>query len=345
MGGNPIIGRYVRLSSSRCKDTASTSFTMNRSSMTWVQGPIGLFVLASVVGAQLAAGQAPTAAWSSGVAYDSARARVVVFGGYSRGYVGGTWEWDGSRWTRPTDSGPSARNAPALAYDAARRRVVLFGGDRGSEGALADTWVYDGKQWKQIVTPGPSARSIHAMVYDTRRGRVVLFGGVTDGRTLNDTWEWDGIAWKRVATTGPAPRALHGLAYDPVRGRTVLFGGQTVLAPDQPSLDDTWEWDGAVWTRIEASPPGPRDHVAMAADPRTGAVLLHGVRAGGEGQGETWSYDGHAWTRLAESGPRRGGGKLLFNASAGALQLYGGGDGAPTNELWTWNGASWEPVR
>jgi hypothetical protein len=181
------------------------------------------------------------------------------------------------------------------------------------------------------------------MVYDSRRGRIVLFGGVAAGTTLNDTWEWDGNTWTRVATTGPAPRALHGMAYDLVRGRTVLFGGQSVLAPDAPSLDDTWEWNGAVWTRVEVSPPGPRDHVGMAADPRTGAVLLHGVLA--EGPGETWSFDGHAWTRLSAAGPRRGGGKLVFNAKAGAVQLYGGGDGAPTNELWAWNKGSWVQVR
>ena len=131
-----------------------------------------------------------------------------------------------------------------MKFGESRRQVVLFGGDRGPEGALGDTWVYDGHQWREMAITGPSPRSIHAMVYDSRRRKVVLFGGVGDGHTLGDTWEWDGTAWARMAGSGPPPRALHGLAYDAVRGRSVLFGGQTVLAPNEPSLADTWEWDG-----------------------------------------------------------------------------------------------------
>jgi Galactose oxidase, central domain len=314
---------------------------MTRSWLPAVQGLWGLMLVSAVS----ASGQSvPPAAWSPGATYDVARGRVVVFGGYVRGYVGGTWEWDGRAWSRPTETGPSARNAPALAYDEARHQVVLFGGDRGPEGALGDTWVYDGRQWREIATGGPSPRSIHAMVYDAQRRKVVLFGGVADGHTLRDTWEWDGEAWARMAISGPPPRALHGLAYDAVRARTVLFGGQGVLAPDQPSLADTWEWDGVAWEQIDVSPPGPRDHVGMAFDATTGKVLLHGVAAAGAGAGETWAYDGHGWTRLSDAGPRRGGAKLVFDAGTRRTLLYGGGDGTPTNELWAWSGTAWEPI-
>jgi hypothetical protein len=229
-------------------------------------------------------------------------------------------------------------------YDEAHGQVLLFGGDRGQEGSLGDTWVYDGQQWREIAVTGPSPRSIHAMVYDSRRRKVVLFGGVAEGRTLGDTWEWDGKGWARVATSGPPARALHGLAYDAARGRTVLFGGQSVLAPDAPSLADTWEWDGVAWSHIEVSPPGPRDHIAMAFDAATGEVLLHGLKAGGEGPAETWAYDGKAWTLFTDAGPRRGGAKLVFDAGAGMMLLYGGGDGAPTNELWAFKGRVWEQV-
>ncbi len=293
---------------------------------------------------QALAQNTPPAAWSAAVTFDASRSRVVVFGGYMRGYVGGTWEWDGKAWTRPTEAGPSPRNAPAMAYDESRHQVILFGGDRGQEGALGDTWIYDGRQWREIAATGPSARSIHAMVYDSRRQRVVLFGGVADGRTLGDTWEWDGTRWTQAATSGPQPRALHGLAYDAARGRTVLFGGQGVLAPDQPSLDDTWEWDGVAWKKIEAAPPGPRDHVGMTFDAASGKVILQGMASGGEGPGETWAYDGKAWSRLSDAGPRRGGARLVFAAGTRQVLLYGGGDGAPTNELWMWTGSDWKLV-
>src|SRR6185503_7686360 len=57
------------------------------------------------------------------LAYDSARHRVVLFGGTdskSRA-LNDTWEWDGTRWIRGfPQTPPPARSRHALAYDAAR---------------------------------------------------------------------------------------------------------------------------------------------------------------------------------------------------------------------------------
>lgn len=285
---------------------------------------------------------APPAVWSPGAAFDAARGRLMVVGGYYRGqYHGDTWEWHDDAWTRAAVNGPSPRNAPALAYDAARRQIVLFGGDAGSQGAFGDTWVHDGRQWRRVATSGPSPRSLHTMVYDERRGRIVLFGGLADGRTLGDTWEWDGEHWTLVAREGPPPRSLHGFAYDAARGRAVLFGGQGVLAPDSPSLADVWEWDGARWHRVDDSRAGPRDHVAMDYDPVRRVVVVHTMGRAPSDPAETWTNDGHTWNRVSTTGPRRGGGKLVFDAVNHYMLLYGGGDGAPTNELWSWDGASW----
>ncbi|MEO8635614.1 MAG: kelch repeat-containing protein [Gemmatimonadales bacterium] len=290
----------------------------------------------------------PPPAWSTGVAYDLGRSRLVVFGGYFRGLIGGTWEWDGRGWMRTAVDGPSPRNAPGMVYDAARGQMLLFGGDRGQEGALGDTWVYDSSGWRRLAVAGPSARSIHAMVYDSRREKVVLFGGVADGKTLGDTWEWDGARWAQVADGGPPARALHGLAYDPLRGVTVLFGGQGILAPDEPSLGDTWEWDGSRWAERQAAPAGPRDHVAMAFNPKRQALMLFGVSAdgaAGAAGGESWLYSGGAWSRLSSDGPRRGGAKLVLEPASGRMLLYGGGDGGPTNEIWAWEGDRWSLLR
>jgi hypothetical protein len=69
------------------------------------------------------------------------RQRVVLFGGNISGvgFLGDTWEWDGTNWTQLTPSAsPSARLAHAMAYHAARQRVVLCAGI-GAPGF--DTWV------------------------------------------------------------------------------------------------------------------------------------------------------------------------------------------------------------
>src|SRR5437773_313852 len=88
------------------------------------------------------------------LAYDVARERVVLFGGYdgSEPPLADTWEWDGSTWKQrnPAQS-PPGRIDHALAYDEARKRVVLFGGNGSVSVAdtLGDTWEWDGIRWTQ----------------------------------------------------------------------------------------------------------------------------------------------------------------------------------------------------
>jgi hypothetical protein len=203
------------------------------------------------------------------MAYDSARQRVVLFGGYNNnvGRFGDTWEWDGETWTQVSTTGPSARYWHAMAYDSARQRVVLFGG--GSNGSLRDTWEWDGATWIQVPTTGPSARYSHAMAYDSARGRVVLFGGYgrrDDGNyaRFGDTWEWDGDNWIQVSTSGPSARYSHAMAYDSARGRTFLFGGARSA---YDLLYDTWEYIGPAVSATPTPIPTPIPTISPSPTP------------------------------------------------------------------------------
>ncbi len=170
--------------------------------------------------------------------YDSARSRLVLFGGYGGGLLGDTWEWDGAAWTQRTPAAsPPARQVHALAYDSARSRVVLFGGEVGVS-PVGDTWEWDGAAWMQRTpAASPPARYLHALAYDSAGSRVVLFGGYNGASFLGDTWEWDGAAWtQRSPAASPPARYSHALAYDGARSRVVLFGGV-----GGTSLGDTWE--------------------------------------------------------------------------------------------------------
>jgi hypothetical protein len=55
----------------------------------------------------------PTARRNPRMAYDSARQKVVLFGGipFNGPMLNDTWEWDGSAWTKVADTGPSGRHA------------------------------------------------------------------------------------------------------------------------------------------------------------------------------------------------------------------------------------------
>src|SRR5207237_10161832 len=91
------------------------------------------------------------------LAYDAARARVVLFGG-SGGSGGGaladTWEWDGAGRTERDTSmrAPPPRRGAGMAYDAGRARDVLFGG------AGPEVFEWDGARWevRSSTAPGPA---------------------------------------------------------------------------------------------------------------------------------------------------------------------------------------------
>ncbi len=288
---------------------------------------------------------APPAVYSVGAAFDSARNRVVVFGGFgSGGYVGDTWEWNGSAWSNAGSAGPSARNSPALVYDSKRDRVLMFGGDARPTGDLGDMWERVGGTWRQLNIATPPARTTHVMAYDSRRDRVVLFGGMANNEALGDTWEFDGTAWTRVAATGPVARGLYAMAYDAGRGVTVLFGGTSALRPDAASLGDTWEWDGKAWKKIDITGPSPRDHTQMIYDSKSRAIVLHGGGDIGGAASETWMYVGRAWTRAAFRGPSRRYAKMMYDTLHGTVLLYGGFAEQPSNELWRLDPNGWSRV-
>ncbi|MBI2943448.1 MAG: hypothetical protein HYY25_04540 [Candidatus Wallbacteria bacterium] len=94
-----------------------------------------------------------------------------------------------------------------------------------------------------------------------------------------DTWEWDGTAWtERWPPLSPPARKLHAMANDAARRKTVLFGGVAVFE-SQARLDETREWDGAIWTlRAPRTSPPPLQAHAMVYD----TVRSETLRFGGD---------------------------------------------------------------
>ena len=246
--------------------------------------------------AQLAV--APPARAEHALAFDTARGRAVLFGGGAVDHsapdgvtrLGDTWEWDGAAWTEqhPRTS-PPPRRGHGMAYDAAHGETLLFGGEqRGS--LLGDQWIWDGTQWTAVaLATAPQRRTEFSLAYDESRQRVVLFGGQGDAGRLSDVWEWDGASWTdRTPPTVYLPAARTGatMVYDAVRRRVVVFGGQS----DTASLNDSWEWDGTIWTPLApAMLPSPRHHQAMAYDAARGdAVLFGGDDDSPRPRGDTW---------------------------------------------------------
>jgi hypothetical protein len=288
----------------------------------------------------------PAARTAAAVAYDSTRGRVVMFGGYTTGWVdlNDTWEWDGGSWVQasPLLPAPSVRAHASMAYHARTARAVLFGGRLSSDGRpLGDTWTYDGRVWTQAqVSVAPEARYYHAMTYDSARERVVLVGGQSGGGQLGDTWEWDGSAWHRMTpAVQPSPRRLAGLAYDAARAVSVLFGGRGAGA----TYDEIWEWDGTSWTaRASATRPSPREGVAMVYDSARQRCVLYG--GADDLANDLWEWDGTNWTEISSGTPTvRQGAALAFDFLRGRGLLFGGHvyPQGGTAESWEYDRGAW----
>lgn len=187
----------------------------------------------------------PTARFNHAVAFDSARNRLVLFGGQSA-FVGtagatifsDTWEFDGSNWTQQEDTGPSPRFGHLMAYDGIGR-VLLFGGENANQ-AFGDTWAWNGQEWVQIAEFGPSARGFAAMAAGGG-GTLVVYGGQTYAQqVLADTWQFEGTLWTQRQDIGPGPLALASMAFDSARSKVILFGGLS-NAMTGASSGSTWE--------------------------------------------------------------------------------------------------------
>ena len=221
-------------------------------------------------------------------AYDSARAKLVVFGGFAdlTGANGGrsdeTWERDvRGAWKRIAVTGPSARTRAAMAYDVARSKIVLFGGVNNESEALGDTWEYDGISWVQrTLTPAPAPRYQAAMAYHSGRQKIVMFGGFGG----SDLWEYDGTTWSPLATTAtPVSNVVNGMAYNASRNTLVFFDASGA----------TWELNGTTWSQQSGTQPTGRDRSATTyVGAPTNAVVMFGglpVGTGGGGFNDTWA--------------------------------------------------------
>lgn len=254
-----------------------------------------------------------------GMAFDSIRGRLVVFGGYVLGLDTSNeiWEYDGASgaWENRTpsplpSSWPSRRASPAMAFDSARGKVVMFSGDSGegndggSDGGqqAPETWEWDGasgtwtRRLSTAVPPvgyygsfGPS----RVMVFDEGRRRTWLMVGP-------ELWSWDGAAGTWTSRTPfplpplwPRDRFSFGMALDTSRSRLVTFGGRRAGSAQFES-DDLWEYDvqASSWTLVPpvSTWPSPRADVAMAFDPMRSRSLVFGGTGSNGSNAELWSW-------------------------------------------------------
>lgn len=249
---------------------------------------------------------------------------------------------------------PAGRSCHSLTYDAARGAVTMLGGSPvcGQE-PLPDSalWMWDGRAWRAIQPAGPSpgAREDAMIAFDSRRGVLVLYGGRRGRRVFEDTWEWNGTAWThRSPGAGPGIVEHAAVAFDETRGRVVLFGGG--FRSGAPMSGETWEWDGATWSR-RSSGGGPKARVghSMTWSPTLRTVVLYGGFADSGSFTDLWQWNGSTWSVVDTAGPTPTEGPSLVNGQGNVLTVIGTGtaagveSGAPLR-AWRWTRGRWEAI-
>ena len=182
-----------------------------------------------------------------------------------------------------------------------------------------------------------------AIAYDRRRQIAVVYD-------TNDTiQEWNGQTWE-LKTPNPSPGALRGpaFAYDPVREVTVFFGGYTGSAMSNAF----WEWDGTNWTqRVSAHSPPACFQAQLAFDVSRGRLVLFGGNTAPAGAatllGDVWEWDGTDWTEsivpagfpMPEARVRH---VLAYDSLRQVVVLVGGASSVILDDVWDWDGQSWQ---
>jgi hypothetical protein len=142
----------------------------------------------------------PGPRYSTAVAFDAARARIVLYGGRGvSGPLDDTWEWSGTSWTYKGQlgGGQSGRQQHAMYYDSIRQRVVMIGGQIVVPTGPYTTglqpnnleWEWDGNQW---IYGGAAPLGIAGAEasFDTGQNVAWVFGGFdVNGNSIGSTWQ------------------------------------------------------------------------------------------------------------------------------------------------------------
>jgi len=294
---------------------------------------------------------APGRRRAHGMVFDSEREVVLLFGGADETYLDDTWTWDGAVWAELEPiTAPTPRHTFGFAFDRDRGVAVLYGGGQGSGVYLDDTWEWDGAEWHDVTTPdGPGPLSGGSMVYYGALGYTMLYGGADSEGHPNKTWRWDGSVWLDATPTlpehSPPPRWLCAMAYDEARGVVVMFGGRDTYLEEH--YNDTWEWNGAVWTEVTpvGDIPPPRWEHEMVYDEARGVVVMHGGWRADilDWHHDVWEFDGTSWTQTAEGTPQaRALPGMAYDPVRQRTVLYGGGNRIGStwrarSDLWTYD--------
>jgi hypothetical protein len=259
----------------------------------------------------LAPGNAPSARFYTGMAYDRDRDRVLLFGGFNYMEDGktlqtlsDTWEFDGDNWTRVNESGPVAIK-PLLVFDAVRHETLMIGTDADAAEVMY-RWSTETSKWDS-VTPSllPACANEAQLVYQVHNERPLLTGGLcSDSGLADEVFEWDGSTWVEVDIQDNAlitREVDSATAYDTVAQQVVRFGGHNSLQATPDSVTSAYR--NRRWRRVTSvGNPQPRSMPLFRRDAERDVVwMFGGLSEDSFGSfidylDDIWAYRNGLWT-------------------------------------------------
>jgi hypothetical protein len=232
----------------------------------------------------------PTGRSAQSMVFDSARSRVVMFGGRAEPvdrdalpvYLNDTWVWKDENWTKiESAENPGPRHYSGMAYDNDRDVIVLYGGneyaaDGKSTQAGYETWEFDGSQWHFINKDAVKVAK-PLLQYDPVHHEMLMIGLDQSGlqrvqyRYNPTSHEW--VAYPS-ATVLPTCVNEGNFLFQEHTGRLTFFGG--VCTTSTPSAEEVFEWDGTNWVKLTTSVTTRGIGQAAAYDPLRDTIVAYG---------------------------------------------------------------------
>ncbi len=236
-----------------------------------------------------------------------------------------------------------SRDNATLVWDDRRATAVVFG-QRASGGN--ETWELAGLTWRRVqsefstaLRPPSSAEA--AGCFDSERGVTLVYSS-------SSLYAWNGTEWTANGAAGPGARRFAAMAFDQSRGVALLSGGSSSEAwPLVPSAE-TWQWNGATWSR-GADGPARIDHRLAYDSRRERVVMFGGTDANGIGSSDVWEWDGE-WHLVPVTGPAprpRREFAMGYDPVRGETIIVGGrtiDSYGLLYDAWAWNGTSWRQL-
>lgn len=269
---------------------------------------------------------------------------LVIFGGNRGGEpLDDTWIYRNGNWSQLTPAtSPTPRFSAATAVDTDRNRIVIFGGFNKTA-ALFDTWEFDGVSWIRTNEAGPKITNA-TLGYDSSRDTMILLG--LNDKFERETYRYTNNGWTKLSPAKqPTCITEATLILQEHNEKLVLVGGSC----SGFGSDETWEWDGSTWVKIEAKPTaGAVYGQAATYDAARQEVLIFGG-ADFTPRSTTYSYRDARYVLVAtpetDPGPRS-----LFvmqrDSVRNVVWLYGGHtESSDYFDLWKLQNGKWTNAR